>query len=84
MTNVTLYGYPTSPYVTKVACYLKYKKIPFHFEAVNPITAKEIKFTSQRQIPVLKIGDEWRKDSAPLSKRVTLNFSSGSVRSSRD
>ena len=74
MTKVTLYGYPTSPYVMKVACYLKYKKLPFHFEAVNPITAKEIKFTSQRQVPVLKIDDEWRKDSTPLGIWLNEKF----------
>jgi glutathione S-transferase len=63
---IKLYGYPTSPYVMKVACYLNYKQLPFEFVPVNPIHSKEIKFTGQKQVPVMEIGDEWRKDSSPL------------------
>ena len=66
MKNVTLYGYPTSPYVIKVGSFLKYKDIPFKFVPVNPISPVQIKFTGQRQVPVLKIDQEWRKDSTPL------------------
>ena len=66
MKKVTLYGYPTSPYVIKVGCFLKYKKIPFEYVPVNPVSPIEIKFTGQRQVPVLKIDQEWRKDSTHL------------------
>ncbi|MEM6638271.1 MAG: glutathione S-transferase family protein [Pseudomonadota bacterium] len=66
MPSVTLYGYPTSPYVMKVGCYLKYKRLPFEFVAVNPISPQQIRFTDQRQVPVLSIDDKWRKDSTPL------------------
>lgn len=64
--NITLYTYPTSPYGMKVGCYLKYKKLKYNFVPVNPVVPKQIKFTRQRQVPVLKIGDEWRKDSSKI------------------
>lgn len=66
MHAVTLFGYPTSPFVMKVGCYLKYKAIPYDFVPVNPVSPVAIKFTGQRQVPVLKIDDEWRKDSSSL------------------
>lgn len=64
--QVTLYGYPTSPYVLKVKCFLDYKKIPFHWEPVRPVKNESIKFTGQKKVPVLKIGDEWRTNSTDL------------------
>ena len=66
MNSITLYSYPTSPYAQKVGCYLKYKGLDFNFVGVNPVNNKEIKFTHQRQVPVLLIGDEWRKNSSDL------------------
>lgn len=66
MSHIQLFSYPTSPYAQKVGCYLKYKKLDFKFVGVNPLTNDQIKFTRQRQVPVLQIGDEWRKDSSEL------------------
>lgn len=66
MKNVTLYGYPTSPYVIKVGSFLKYKNIPFEYIPVNPVSPIQIKFTGQKQVPVLKVDQEWRKDSTKL------------------
>ena len=66
MSEVTLYGYVTSPFVMKVGCYLKYKRIPFEYVHVSPVSPVQIKFTGQRQVPVLTIDGEWRKDSTPL------------------
>jgi glutathione S-transferase len=50
----------------KVACFLRYKKLPFKYIPVNPVSPIAIKFTKQRQVPILRIGEEWRKDSTPL------------------
>ena len=66
MSEIQLFSYPTSPYAQKVGCYLKFKQLDFRFVAVNPLTNVEILFTRQRQVPVLQIGDEWRKDSSEL------------------
>lgn len=66
MSNIQLFTYPTSPYGQKVSCYLKFKKLDFRFIGVNPLTNDQIKFSRQRQVPILQIGDEWRKDSSEL------------------
>lgn len=65
-TAISLYTYPTSPYGMKVACYLAYKNIPYRFVPVNPVTNRQIRFTGQRQVPVLEIDGEWRKESSEL------------------
>jgi len=67
MTDIKLYGYSTSPFVRKVGCCLYYKQLPFEFVPVNPVDPMEIAFSAQTQVPVLQIGDEWRKDSTPLA-----------------
>jgi len=63
---IKLYSYPTSPFAQKVSCYLKYKNLDFEFIGVNPMTNAEIRFTKQKQVPVLEIGGEWRKESSEL------------------
>lgn len=65
-TPIRLYSYPTSPYAQKVGCYLKYKQLDYELVGVNPMTNAEIRFTQQRRVPVLKIGDEWRLESSEL------------------
>ncbi len=67
MPDIKLYGYSTSPYVRKVGCCLHYKELSFEFVPVNPTDPREIAFTGQTQVPVLKIDDEWRSDSTPLA-----------------
>ena len=66
MTDITLYGYATSPFVRKVGCFLHYKELPFTFTAVNPVNPDVIAFSNGTQVPVLKIGDEWRRESTEL------------------
>ena len=66
MANIKLYSYPTSPYAQKVACYLNYKQLDFEFVPVNPMTNEQIKFTKQRQVPVLEIDGQWRTESSEL------------------
>ena len=66
MADIQLFSYPTSPYAQKVGCYLKYKQLDFKFIGVNPMTNNEIAFTHQKQVPVLQVGDEWRKESTDL------------------
>ena len=66
MSEIQLFSYPTSPYAQKVGCYLKYKKLDFKLVGVNPIDNGEIAFTRQKQVPVLQIGDQWRKESSEI------------------
>ena len=67
MSDIKLYGYATSPYVRKVGAFLYYKQLPFEHVPVSPISPQEtIAFTGGTQVPVLKIGEEWRLDSSPI------------------
>lgn len=61
--KTTLYTYAASPYGAKVYWFLMYKKIPFDLIYVSGRTQKEIEFTDQRMIPVLKVDEEWRLES---------------------
>lgn len=63
--NIKLYGYATSPFVRKTACFLYYKQLPFEHVPVNPIEPeKTIGFTGGNQVPVLEIDGEWRIESS--------------------
>jgi len=66
MAHIQLFSYPTSPYAQKVGCYLKYKGLDYTLVPVNPIDNGEIAFTRQGQVPVMQVGDEWRKESSEL------------------
>ena len=63
---ITLYGYATSPFVQKVYCYLLFKRLQFAVSYVNPVTNRPLEFTGQRQVPVLSIAGQWRKESSQL------------------
>ncbi len=68
MTDIKLYGYATSPFVRKVAACLYYKNLSFEHVPVNPVDPKAtIGFTGKTQVPVLKIGDQWKTDSTPIA-----------------
>lgn len=65
MKSVKLYGYATSPFVVKTACYLYYKGIDFTHVPVNPIDPDPvIGFTGQTQVPILEIDGAWRLESS--------------------
>lgn len=61
--RIELFGFPTSPYTLKVAGYLGLKGLNYRFIGVSPITYREVAFATRRQVPVLKVNDEWRQDS---------------------
>ena len=67
MPTIKLFGYPTSPFVLKTSCHLKYKQLPFEFIPVNPVTREQIRFSKQKQVPVLSIAEEWKNDSSPIA-----------------
>lgn len=64
--KITLYVYVTSPYANKVKCFLDYKNLDYRVIHVDPMERKDIAFTKQKQIPVLKVRHEWRVDSTPI------------------
>lgn len=62
---IKLYGYATSPFVRKTACFLYYKQLPFEHVPVNPIEPQRtISFTGGTQVPVLEVDGEWRLESS--------------------
>ena len=63
--SIRLYGYATSPYVRKTGAFLYYKKLPFTHVPVSPFATEDTlgKFDGS-QVPVLEIGDEWRRESS--------------------
>jgi len=71
---IVLFAFPTSPYAIKVSCYLAYLKLDYQFVGVNPITFKQIEFSGKRQVPVLKIGDEWKLDSQAIGLWIEEKF----------
>ena len=65
MTGIKLYGYATSPYVRKTACFLYYKGINFTHVPVNPLKPNAtIGHTNGAQVPVLEVDGEWRRESS--------------------
>ncbi|MEM8773115.1 MAG: glutathione S-transferase family protein [Pseudomonadota bacterium] len=65
MTEIKLYGYATSPFVRKTACFLYYKDLPFTHVPVNPIDPNAtLAHTNGTQVPVLEIDGEWRRESS--------------------
>ena len=65
MTDIKLYGYATSPYVRKTACFLYYKGINFTHVPVNPLKPNAtIGHTNGAQVPVLEVDGEWRRESS--------------------
>lgn len=62
-----LYSYALSPYAGKVHAFLNFKQLPFRVHYVNPLrAAKELDFTGQHFVPVVRIGEQWRADSTPI------------------
>ena len=65
MTTIKLYGYATSPYVRKTACFLYYKGLEFTHVPVNPVdpmaTLGHIK---SAQVPVLEIDGVYKHESS--------------------
>ncbi|WP_166994172.1 glutathione S-transferase family protein [Pseudomaricurvus alkylphenolicus] len=65
MRSIKLYGYATSPYVRKTACFLYYKGVDFTHVPVNPVDpTAALGDDKGTQVPVLEIDNEWRLESS--------------------
>jgi glutathione S-transferase len=60
---VGLYTFANSPFGAKVYWALVFKRAEFDMTYVNPLTTKEIAFSKQSIVPVLKVGQKWLQDS---------------------
>lgn len=84
---VELFAFPTSPYAMKVGCYLAYKGLDYQLVGVSPISFRQVDFTGKRQVPVLRIADEWKLESQEigiwLEDRFPGNFLLGTNETER-
>ncbi len=71
---IELLTYPNSPYGAKVYWALQFKGAKFALSYVNGFTTKEIAFSKQKVVPVLKIGDRWLQDSRENCLRLEEVF----------
>ena len=62
---ITLYTFAMSPYAWKVHSCLLYKRLSFQCFYVNPLRMGK-QLPVGKQVPVLRIGDEYRSDSTPI------------------
>jgi len=72
--EILLYAEATDPYSAKVNCWLDYKGLEFNVIHVSPLSRREIHFTEQFTLPVLKIGDEWRVGSTQIGLWLEERF----------
>ena len=65
MREIKLYGYATSPFVRKTACFLYFKGLEFKHVPVNPLAPElTLAHTNGTQVPVLEIDGEFRRESS--------------------
>ncbi|NJN45862.1 MAG: glutathione S-transferase family protein [Candidatus Competibacteraceae bacterium] len=72
--EILLYVDATDPYSAKVNCWLDYKGLEFSIIHVSPLSRRQIGFTAQSTLPVLRIGDEWRVDSTQIGLWLEERF----------
>lgn len=76
---IELFVFPTSPYAMKVGCYLAYMELDYQRVGVSPISFKQVKFTGKRQVPVMRIADEWKLDSQAIGIWLEDRFPGSSL-----
>jgi len=60
---IELYTFANSPFGAKVYWALIFKHVEFQVVNVNPLTTREIAFSNQSIVPVLRLGTQWKQDS---------------------
>jgi len=78
---IVLYQYEVCPFCCKVRAFLDYHKIPYEVVEVNPITKAELKWSSYKKVPVVKLGDAQINESdliiSALSQELNSKASNG-------
>eukprot|EP00051_Salpingoeca_urceolata_P024881 m.442290 g.442290 ORF g.442290 m.442290 type:complete len:319 (-) comp20286_c2_seq12:65-1021(-) len=74
--NITLYQYQACPFCTKVRTFLDYCRVPYNVVEVDPLSKKEIKFSSDyKKVPIVVLGDEQLNDSTEIITRLAAHTS---------
>lgn len=68
----------------KVYWALVFKDIEFKLQYVNPQDQREVSFTNQTIVPVVKIDEEWRMDSGPICCWLDERFPERPIAGSND
>ncbi|EFJ44640.1 hypothetical protein VOLCADRAFT_82699 [Volvox carteri f. nagariensis] len=68
--KITLYQYEVCPYCCKVRAFLDYYKLPYTVIEVNPLTKGELKWSSYKKVPVVKLDEEVVVDSSAIMSRL--------------
>ena len=55
---VTLYEFPACPFCSKVRAFLNYYNIKYTAVSVNPVSRKEIEFTTVKKLPFIVVDGE--------------------------
>lgn len=76
--HVTVYQYEVCPYCCKVKAALDYYKLPYTVVEVNPLTKAELKWSTYRKVPVVKLDEEVVVDSSAIMSRLAADMASTS------
>ncbi|KAL6765880.1 glutathione S-transferase [Haematococcus lacustris] len=69
--HVTLYQYEVCPFCCKLKAVLDYYKVPYSVVEVNPLTKSELKWSSYKKVPVIKLEDgDVVADSSIIISRI--------------
>lgn len=71
----TVYVFALSPFSAKVRCFLNLKGLDYEVYYVNPLQQdRELAFSGQRKVPVLRFGEEVKIDSTPIGLWLDEKF----------
>ncbi len=65
--TISLYACAIDARCAMVNCLLDYKHLEYNVIHVDPISHRQIGFSGQRQLPVLRIGEGWRSDPTAIA-----------------
>ncbi|GIL92120.1 hypothetical protein Vretimale_14928 [Volvox reticuliferus] len=71
--KIILYQYEVCPYCCKVRAFLDFYKLPYTVIEVNPLTKGELKWSTYKKVPVVKLDDEVVADSSAIMSRLVTD-----------
>ncbi|GIL61954.1 hypothetical protein Vafri_16311 [Volvox africanus] len=71
--KIILYQYEVCPYCCKVRAFLDFYKLPYTVIEVNPLTKGELKWSTYKKVPVVKLDDEIVADSSAIMSRLVTD-----------
>lgn len=72
--DIILYQYEVCPFCNKVRAFLDYHKVPYRIVEVNPLTKKQLKWTTHKKVPVVLIDNELLDDSSLILSRLAVEY----------